>query len=225
MKNLRRTFQTLFIVIVLFPFISKSYAQNIFPTTGNVGIGTNTPSTSLHIQAKTFSWGSGKKVDPFHLDYYKFSCETCFPHHTPAIVVKWTGNIGIHTNSPQEKFHINSNTLIEGDLIIKGDNTSTVGNNEVKITSQGYIRARDILVDFEEIPDYVFSNNYNLMPLSELKQFIEKNQHLPNIKSQTEFNNQGNLSVSEMNIKLLEKVEELTLYILQLDEQINNLKN
>ena len=62
------------------------------------------------------------------------------------------------------------------------------------------------------------------MTLKEVKKFIEINKQLPNIKSEKQFNNEGSISLSEMNLKLLEKVEELTLYVLDLQEQINNLK-
>jgi len=81
-----------------------------------------------------------------------------------------------------------------------------------------YIQARDVLVDFEEIPDYVFKKDYSLLPLPDLKDYIQKHKHLPNVKSEAEFMQEGNLSLSEMNIMLLEKVEELTLYILQLND-------
>jgi hypothetical protein len=68
--------------------------------------------------------------------------------------------------------------------------------------------------------DYVFSDNYNLRPLSEVEQFIKANQHLPNIPSATEVSKNG-FNMVEMNAKLLEKVEELTLYLLQQQKQLD----
>ena len=68
------------------------------------------------------------------------------------------------------------------------------------------------------IPDYVFQDDYDLMPLEDVKAYIEQNCHLPNIPSEAEIRKEG-LSLEEMQLKLLEKVEQLTLYVLDLEEQ------
>ena len=62
--------------------------------------------------------------------------------------------------------------------------------------------------------DYVFAKDYKLMPLEEVEKFTKENNHLPNVPSATEMVNQG-LDVAKMDAKLLEKVEELTLYIIE----------
>lgn len=71
--------------------------------------------------------------------------------------------------------------------------------------------------------DYVFKDDYNLMPLSEVESFLKKNKHLPNIPSANEMVENG-LDVAQMDAKLLEKVEELTLYIIAQNKQIEELK-
>jgi hypothetical protein len=132
---------------------------------------------------------------------------------------RFLGNIEIGNQT-------NLRTLtINGDLIIKGNNINTTGDNEIKLLSDGNIRAREILVDFDNIPDYVFKTGYNLMPLKELEQFIFKNNHLPKIKSEEEYKQTKGLGLGELNLKLLEKVEELTLYLIQQQKEINELKN
>jgi hypothetical protein len=73
-------------------------------------------------------------------------------------------------------------------------------------------------------PDYVFKNEYQLMPLSELEFFIKTNGHLPDIPIESEVLKNG-FNLSEMNVKLLEKVEELTLYLIEQQKQINLLKD
>ena len=73
-------------------------------------------------------------------------------------------------------------------------------------------------------PDYVFEEDYNLMPLTELKTFISKNKHLPEIPSQKDVAENG-LNMSELQIKLLKKVEELTLYILKQEKSNEILKS
>lgn len=72
-------------------------------------------------------------------------------------------------------------------------------------------------------PDYVFSDEYQLMPLEQLKKEIETNQHLPGIPSAAEMTAQGGIDLGDMQTRLVEKVEELTLYILQLKEQNDQL--
>jgi trimeric autotransporter adhesin len=72
--------------------------------------------------------------------------------------------------------------------------------------------------------DYVFDVNYDLRPLPELEQFIKTNKRLPNIPSATEVEKNG-INLFEMNAKLLEKVEELTLYILKQQKQIDAQQN
>jgi hypothetical protein len=73
-------------------------------------------------------------------------------------------------------------------------------------------------------PDYVFDDTYELMPLSDLAIFIEENGHLPNVPSAEETDNGRAVDMSELQIRLLEKVEELTLYTLQQEKRIAELE-
>ncbi len=91
------------------------------------------------------------------------------------------------------------------------------------IENSGLIRAREIKVDLASWPDYVFENNYELMPLKEVEKYIENNGHLPNVPSAKEVQENG-LSLGEMNKILLEKIEELTLHLIELEKQIKTQK-
>lgn len=71
--------------------------------------------------------------------------------------------------------------------------------------------------------DFVFNEDYKLMPLHEVESFLLANKHLPNVPSATEMVENG-LDVAQMDAKLLEKVEELTLYIIEQNKQIEELK-
>ncbi len=95
-----------------------------------------------------------------------------------------------------------------------------------KVDNQGYAYARKMVVTLNNpFPDYVFEKNYKLMPLSELKLFIATNKHLPNMASAKEVSlNNNQVEIGELTTKLLEKVEELTLYILQQQAEIDALK-
>lgn len=72
--------------------------------------------------------------------------------------------------------------------------------------------------------DHVFNNDYNLMPLNEVKSFINKNKHLPNIPPAKQIVNEGGIEQGELNAKLLEKIEELTLHLIQQNDKIEKLE-
>lgn len=71
--------------------------------------------------------------------------------------------------------------------------------------------------------DYVFKPTYKLIPLSEVKTYIDQNQHLPEIPSEEEVKKDG-INLGEMNKLLLKKVEELTLYLIEKDNETKSLK-
>jgi len=67
--------------------------------------------------------------------------------------------------------------------------------------------------------DYVFEKNYKLRSLEEVKSYVEVNKHLPGVPSANELMEQGGIDIGKMDAKLLEKIEELTLYSVQLKEE------
>ena len=69
-------------------------------------------------------------------------------------------------------------------------------------------------------PDYVFDEGYELMPLDQVAAFIDENGHLPGVRSEAEIEAAGGVNISELNLKVLEKVEELTLYTLGQEEAL-----
>lgn len=91
-----------------------------------------------------------------------------------------------------------------------------------KLDVNGAIRAHEILVTSSSA-DFVFDKNYNLRSLDEVETFIEQNNHLPDVQSATDMEMNG-VNVNEFQITLLQKIEELTLYIIQQDKQIQNMQ-
>jgi len=73
------------------------------------------------------------------------------------------------------------------------------------------------------VPDYVFEPDYELPTLTDVETFAKKHKHLPEIPSAKDIEQDG-LNLAEMNLLLLKKVEELTLYILEQQREINQLK-
>jgi hypothetical protein len=78
----------------------------------------------------------------------------------------------------------------------------------------------DLIITGTYTPDYVFESGYPLMPLDDLAAFIDEHQHLPNVPSDAEVKATRQVNVNEFQMRLLEKVEELTLYTLQQHETI-----
>ncbi|SHG85095.1 hypothetical protein SAMN04488109_2131 [Chryseolinea serpens] len=92
---------------------------------------------------------------------------------------------------------------------------------DAKLTVKGVIHAQEVKVDLSVPgPDYVFETNYKLLSLVDLNKYIQENKHLPEIPSAKEMEEQG-VNVSEMNMLLLKKVEELTLYVIELEKKVS----
>ena len=84
-----------------------------------------------------------------------------------------------------------------------------------KLTVNGTIHAKQISVDLNvPAPDYVFEKGYKLPPLVDLRNYISINKHLPEVPPATAMA-QTDVDVNELNMKLLQKVEELTLYLIE----------
>jgi hypothetical protein len=117
-------------------------------------------------------------------------------------------------------FYTNTNTLCATML----DNRLGIGtsNPQYTLDVNGSIRAKEILVETTGA-DFVFADNYRLRPLSEVEAFITENKHLPEIQSAQEMQENG-VSVSELQTKLLQKIEELTLYLIQQEQIIQELR-
>ena len=97
-------------------------------------------------------------------------------------------------------------------------------NPTSKLTVTGNINSREVNVTVDAGADFVFENNYNLPSLENVEKFIRENKHLPQIASAEEMKKDG-INLSEMNIKLLQKIEEMTLYIIEMKKEIETLKN
>lgn len=95
----------------------------------------------------------------------------------------------------------------------------------LQLDNKGLLRAREIKLDVSQTwPDYVFDTDYKLMTPEEIQAFISKFHHLPGVPSAAEMEQNG-MDVMGMNAILLKKIEELTLLLLQQQEQINALTN
>ena len=95
---------------------------------------------------------------------------------------------------------------------------------DAKLTVKGDIHAEEVKVDLSVPgPDYVFKEGYDLKSLEEVQNYINEHGHLPNVPSAKEMEANG-IQLGEMNMKLLEKIEELTLYMLEIKQEQRLLK-
>ena len=97
------------------------------------------------------------------------------------------------------------------------------GSSPNLVAADGKIVAKEIIVTTSNWADYVFKPNYKLTPLSELELKIKELGHLPGIPSEAEVKQNG-VSINEMQVKMLEKIEELTLYMIELQKENEKLK-
>ena len=96
-------------------------------------------------------------------------------------------------------------------------------NPESKLEVNGRVHAKSVKVDLEGWADFVFAHDYNLTPLLEVEAYINKHGHLPAVPSEQEALANG-MDVAQMNTLLLQKVEELTLHLIQKEKQVNSLE-
>lgn len=101
-----------------------------------------------------------------------------------------------------------------------GINTSTPQN---ELDVNGTIRAKEIRVE-SDWADFVFKKGYNLPTLKEVKRHIDENGTLPGVPSEKEVKANG-VNLAETDVLLLQKIEELTLYIIDLKQEIEDLKS
>ena len=132
---------------------------------------------------------------------------------------------GLHVNKIQGVSATNMPITIESDVALESDYKLTAGklqvNGDAKI--YGELFARQVTVTLDAFPDYVFSPSYQLKSLSEIEKYIKKHGTLPNMPSEAEVKEHG-VNLGEMNAKLLEKIEEMTLHMIQMQKRIEELE-
>ncbi|WP_271768878.1 tail fiber protein [Aquimarina algiphila] len=195
---------------------------------GDIGIGTDTPTAKvdirnghLYVGDETFAnpdnWGQTINIDDdLHsrilIEERTTGVQTSLWSHTGGNARVGTvsdHDFGIMTKG-KEKIMIKTN----------GDVGIGTTNPDSKLTVKGKIHAEEVKVDLSvPAPDYVFTKDYKLLTIEEVQQHIKENGHLPNVPSATEMETNG-VELGVMNMKLLEKIEELTLYTINQEKKL-----
>ncbi|MCR5193389.1 MAG: hypothetical protein K6D59_08800 [Bacteroidales bacterium] len=163
---------------------------------------------------------------------------TLYGYSGLGLQIHKSGRIGIaDTSRPEYKVNVGGNTHIKGGLNVDNNVSAVNGNfsgslyvtglsrlgNGFECSYDGRVRTKSLTVTLDGWSDYVFDEGYHLPSLYELEKYVATNRHLPDIPSAKEVDENG-VDLGEMNAKLLQKVEELTLYVIDLQKQIDELK-
>lgn len=169
---------------------------------GFMGIGTSTPTNLLHLNGAHAQLRIKNTTSTRSWDVAVTGSGWASPVDTFVIM---PDNVGSSLNAP---FAITSSGHI---------GMGTVNPGDYRLAVNGKIRATEIKVD-TGWADFVFEDDYELRSLSEVESFIEENGHLPEIPSAEEVEAEG-VSLGEMDSKLLQKIEELTLYMIEMEKR------
>lgn len=182
---------------------------------GNVGIGTNAPAYLMDVNGRMRLRHNGASSGV----WFNSSTNT-----EASFIGQYTNNLwGIFTGGAW-KFAVNATdgSVMLGSNNLDGEVLTNASGYKLKVF--GKIIGEEVRVQLKSAwPDYVFADDYSLRPLAEVEQFIKYNKHLPNIPSAAEVQQDGQM-LGEIQSKLVEKVEELTLYIIDLKKEIEQLK-
>ncbi len=135
------------------------------------------------------------------------------------------GGVTVRNSSGSARIRLEGDNNGEGHGFFDriGVGTSNIPRN-TRVAIGGTLRCEEVVVQLEvDWPDYVFAPDYNLMPLDKLEGHLEQARHLPGIPAANEVKASG-ISVGEMQAKTIEKVEELTLYVIQLNNELESIR-
>lgn len=216
----------------LFLYPSLVFSQtNKIESTGNVGIGTLTPRAALEVKGDlllspaTLPMGLNAEIfgttPLLNMDVnFRFNQK-----NANYIGAAFRIDTRTHVTRLFQWLRRSPNSAVEETLMIL-DEFGNLGigteNPLEKLSVKGRIRATEIKVETDNWPDYVFTKNYRLPELTEVEDYIIKNNHLPGIPSAAQAEAEG-IDLGEMNKNLLKKIEELTLYIISAKKREDSL--
>jgi len=176
-------------------FRSGNVDRMTVDTGGNIGIGTVSPQAKLHIFNSSGSGTHYLRLEGHGVD----------------------ATVGLQFKSPATNMEL---TTYQNKMSLMGGNMGIgVLNPDSKLVVDGTVKSEEVVVQIVNGPDYVFEEDYKLRTLKETKDYISQNKHLPEIPSAKEMEANG-VGLADMNMRLLRKIEELTLYQIELMERL-----
>ncbi len=177
---------------------TSNYYHNrlVIQQDGKIGIGTDNPGANLHVKYSSSGFTpnnvGGIFIESGGISNSSYIFQTATTGGGKSFSITNAGNIGIGTTNPTYPLTVN-----------------------------GTIRSKKVIVN-TGWSDFVFDDDYRLMPLHEVESFIKANRHLPEIPSAKEVEENG-VSLGEISSSLLQKIEELTLYTIEQQKVIEEL--
>jgi hypothetical protein len=181
---------------------------NFIVNNGKVGIGTTSPLGKLHIETNKWSESLLTLKDSHYSPHqiYKFQIES------DGLKIK-------QDNTINYQFKTGGNFIVNNGKVGIGTTTP-----DSKLSVNGNIHTKEVKVDLIGWSDFVFEKKYNLPTLTEVENHIKEKGHLKDIPSAKDVEKNG-IFLGKMDAKLLQKIEELTLYTIQQEKEIKSLKS
>lgn len=226
--------------------VSDGSKENVFPSSGFVGVGTLTPSAPLEIKRgagnttkknvllklsnewasagqnePSIMFSNGNVTDPKNISYWMIGARVSGDN-----TLKTPQTFKISYKSPTD--------LIEKDFFSVDSYEGRVRIGDVQTQFDGYKlyveqgilteKVKVAVKDSKDWYDNVFAPDYQLLSIQKLEKFIHENKHLPDVPTTEEVMTNG-LDLGKMNATLLKKVEELTLYIIEMKKESDEMKS
>lgn len=185
---------------------------------GKVGIGTTNPSHKLSVNGNLFS-GSHDMSGQLSVNNGSIYTSGQRSTHSQGAHLEWNKGGG-----DGRTYILNQKGGGFGGIVFGEVDGANGYTKTALLDANGKFWCREVEVTINNFPDYVFAPDYELMTLEDVEAFIKENGHLPNVPSACEVEEDG-IGLGEMNRILLEKVEELTLHLIEKEAELRQIRN